>query len=130
MGIFRSGFLAPALGTVAPPAAPTQTQEQEFVTFQPAERITPFVVHVSGTAQCGPGDFLFVFVDIRQQPDRSGSGFTSFQCAEANQMFVVDLIAGPFHPGPATCIGSAFRSGPSGFVFRPGRPDNPALALS
>ena len=126
MGIFRRGLLAPALATVAPlvanPAGPAHTQEEEFeeeefVTFQPTERITPFVVRVSGTAQCQPGDFVFVFVDIRQRPDRSGSGFTSFQCAEATQMFVVDVIAGPFHPGPATRIASAFRSGPSGFAF-------------
>ena len=99
------------------PPPPAQTQEQELVTFQPAGQITPFVVQVSGTVQCEPGDFVFVFVDIRQRPDTSGSGFTSFQCAETNQIFLVDVIAGPFRPGPATRIGSAFRSGPSGFAF-------------
>ena len=119
MGIFRRASLAPALATVAPliatPAA--LAHGPEIVTFQPAERITPFVVQVSGTAQCEPGDFVFVSVDIRQRPDRSGSGFTSLECAETNQMFVVDVIGGPFHPGPATHIGSAFRTGPSGFAF-------------
>lgn len=99
------------------PRDPGVTQEQEFVTFHPAELITPFVVQMSGTAQCEPGDFVFVFVDIRQRPGGSGSGLTSFQCTQTNQMFGVDVIAGPFHPGPATRIGSAFRLGPSGFAF-------------
>lgn len=116
--MFRRAFLASVLTTVAllgvgAPAA--SAQEEEFVTFQQAELITPFVVQVSGTAQCQAGDSVFVFVEIRQRPDNSGSGSTSFQCTETNQMFVIDVTGGPFHPGPATLIGSAFRFGPSGF---------------
>ncbi len=116
---FRRAFIAPVLATLAllvgAPAAPAQ--EQEFVTFERAELVTPFVVQVSGTAQCEPGDFVDVSVELLQRPNNSGFGFTSFECTEANQPFVVDVVGGPFHTGRATLIGSAFRSGPSGFAF-------------
>jgi hypothetical protein len=119
--MFRRAFLASVLTTVAllgvgAPAA--SAQEHEFVTFQQAELITPFVVQVSGTAQCEPGDYVSVDAQIQQRPDNSGYGYTSFQCTETNQMFVIDVTGGPFHPGPATLIGSAYRYGPSGdFAF-------------
>jgi hypothetical protein len=32
-------------------------------------------------------------------------------------MFVVDVIGGLFHPGPATLLGSAYRYGPSGYFY-------------
>ncbi|MCA1704166.1 MAG: hypothetical protein LC808_13235 [Actinobacteria bacterium] len=117
---FRRAFLAPILATVAllvgAPAAPAQ--EQEFVTFQEAELITPFLVQVSGTVQCEPGDSVDVSAELRQRPNTSGYGLTSFVCTETNQTFVVDVTGGPFHPGPATLFGLAFRyGGPSGFAF-------------
>jgi hypothetical protein len=74
-------------------------------------------VQVSGTAQCEPGDYVSVDAQILQRPDNSGYGYTSFQCTETNQMFVIDVTGGPFHPGPATLIGSAYRYGPSGYAF-------------
>lgn len=122
--MFRRAFLASVLtavallGVAAPAASDHESgQEQEFVTFQQAELITPFVVQVSGTAQCETGDYVYVSAQILQRPDTSGYGSTSFQCTETNQMFVIDVTGGPFHPGPATLIGSAFRFGPSGFAF-------------
>jgi hypothetical protein len=109
---FRRGLLAPILATVAllvgAPAA--LAQEQEFVTFEKAELITPFVVQVSGTVQCEPGDNVFVSVRLRQRRNNSGQGFEFFQCTETNQTFVVDVEGqGAFHPGPATLLGTASR---------------------
>ncbi len=116
---FRRGLLAPILATVAllvgAPAA--LAQEQEFVTYEKAELITPFVVQVSGTAQCEPGDYVDVNVGIRQRRNNSGFGYTVFQCTETNQTFVV-YVEGQeaFHPGPATLLGNAYRYGVSEFA--------------
>ncbi len=112
---FRRGLLAPILATVAllvgAPAA--LAQEQEFVTYEKAELIDPFVVQVSGTAQCEPGDYVSVYVEIRQRPNNSGSGNTFFQCTETNQTFVIDVVGQKaFHPGPATLLGNAYRYDP------------------
>ena len=118
MRTFRRAFLAPVLATVVllvgAPAASAQfgQLDDEFVTFQQAELITPFVVQVSGTAQCEEGDYVSVNVEIRQRPNTVGYGWTSFVCTETNQTFVVDVFGGPFHPGPATLIGHASRYGP------------------
>ncbi len=118
---FRRAFLAPVLATLAlvvgAPAA--SAQEQEFVTFQQAELITPFVVQVSGTAQCEPGDFVDVSVEIRQRPRNAGYGGRSFECTETNETFVVNVVAvdRPFHRGRATLIGRAWRYGPSSAAF-------------
>ncbi|MCA1678251.1 MAG: hypothetical protein LC777_04510 [Actinobacteria bacterium] len=87
---FRRGLLAPILATVA------------LLVGAPA-----------ALAQCEPGDYVSVYVELRQRPNNSGSGYTSFQCTETNQTFVIDVVGQKaFHPGPATLIGSAYRYDP------------------
>ncbi len=121
MRTFRRAFLVPVLATVAllvgAPVAPAQEQE-EFVTFEQAELITPFAVQVSGTLTCPPeAGSSFVSVELLQRggPDgRRGFGSTSVPCTGNPEPFVVDVVGGPFRPGRATLVGTA-----SYCVFRP-----------
>jgi hypothetical protein len=112
----RRAFLAPVLATVAllvgAPVAPAQEQE-EFVTFQQAELITPFAVQVSGTLTC-PSDAGSSGVSVRLLQRggpggfRSGDGFTNVPCTGFLEPFVVDVVGGPFRPSRATLVGNAF----------------------